>query len=170
MNNTIIVVNKNGNLDELTFPKLNTNELYKYAGFKTSVGFKEYSGWKVKLNNINYNIMLYGKEDGRANHENKYEFPPPNDDLLLFDNCIILNKNDNGTIENLTIDEWENINIKINKGFFETVDEDNDDEPDDEACEAESENRFIKKNKLSLLSSGYLDDGFVVEDDDEECV
>ncbi len=168
MTTTIIVVNKHGKLDELTFPKLNPNELYKYAGFKTPVGFKEYTGWKINFNNIKYNIVLYGKEDGRANHENKYEFPPPNDALLLFDNCIILNKNDNGTIGNLSILEWENINIKINKGFFETIDEENY-ESNDETCEAESEKQFIKKNKLSLLSSGYLDDGFVVEDDDE-CV
>jgi hypothetical protein len=63
-------------------------------------------------------IVLYGKESGKATRENKYEFPPPSDNILFFDNCVLLNKNDDNTIGNLTATEWEIINVKLNKGFL----------------------------------------------------
>ena len=58
-------------------------------------GFEKHAEWKVSIvNNVTYHISLYGKLKGKANTENKYDFPPPADNLLFFGNCILTNKVD----------------------------------------------------------------------------
>jgi hypothetical protein len=117
-NTTIVVIDKSGELRERAISNLNERDIFKYAGFKTDADFNKHAGWKIRVDDVNYNIVLYGKESGKATRENKYEFPPPSDNILFFDNCVLLNKNDDNTIGNLTATEWEIINVKLNKGFL----------------------------------------------------
>lgn len=154
---TIVIVEKNGDLKETSFRSENPDDLYKKAGFKTATGFAIHSVWNVKLSNKKkYNIVLYGKTTGRANQENKYEFPPPVDNTLFFGNCVLANMSD-GVITNLSVDEWEEIYNYL-YGGFEDIGDDDEDDDDEEEIDA----------NVPLTKTGYVKDDFVVEDDEED--
>jgi hypothetical protein len=150
-----LIVQKDGNIKETSVKQFVENELYKKAGFRTNDGFKLHAMWTVEnVKNTTYNIHVYGKTDGRANQENKYEFPPPIDNTLFFGNCIILNKNGEA-LENLTVSEWELIYDKLYGGF--------DDINSENECDSEDEFDDVPRTK-----SGYVKDGFIVDDDEDE--
>ena len=154
---SIIVIEKNGNVKELKVKNLVESDIYKKAGFKTSTDFKEHTIWKnIKVNSSVYNIHVYGKLVGRANQENKYEFPPPIDNVLFFGSCVLINKTED-TPKNLTTNEWNKIYDKL-YGGFEDVDIEDSDEEDEED----------EYDELSKTKSGYAKDGFIVDDDYEE--
>lgn len=149
---SIIIIEKGGNVKELKIKNFNEDELYKKCGFKSPTDFKLHSVWKnIKVNSIIYNIHIYGKLVGRANQENKYEFPPPIDNELFFGSCVLVNKVDN-TPTNLTSGEWNRIYDHLYGGFEDIGDEDED--------ESEDEDENLPKTK-----SGYVKDDFIVDDD-----
>jgi len=155
---TILIVEKIGSIKEVSLKSYNESELYKKAGFKIQEDFKCRAQWNIdSLNNKSYYISVFGKITGRANQENKYEFPPPIDNILMFGNCIIVNKDKNNNISSLSEEEWESVYEYLFGGFDDIDEKDSDDE------EYDDEDEDIPKTK-----NGYLKDGFVVEDDDEE--
>lgn len=159
---TILIVEKLGNIKPSVLKSQEECDLYKKAGFKSNSGFKCLNIWSVENNDKKYNIYLYGKTTGKANQENKYEFPPPIDKLLFFGNCLLINKDDNNNIVNLSIKEWESI-YEILYGGFEDI-EDCIDEIDDDD---DDENDGVV-DKQNLTKHGYLKDDFIVDDDYEE--
>lgn len=152
---SILIIDKSGNIKSQSAKSFSVNDLYKKAGLKSADGFKKYAEWNVNLNDIDYNIHLYGKTNGRANQENKYEFPPPVDSTLFFGSCVLVNMRDE-KIGDLTEEEWENIYEFLYGGFEDIGDEDTCDE-------TLSEEETIPKTK-----QGYEKDGFVVDDDEDE--
>lgn len=152
---SVIVIEKGGNIKELKIKSFDETELYKKGGFKTPSDFKEHTCWEnITVNNIKYNIHVYGKIVGRANQENKYEFPPPIDNTLFFGSCILVNKVNN-TPHNLSSKEWKSIYTQL-YGGFEDLDADVLDESED------------SDDNLPKTKSGYVKDDFVVDDDYEE--
>jgi len=157
MSFTILVVEKTGSIKELTLKSFDESELYKKAGFKSADDFKCHVQWNIEnINNKSYSICVYGKTSGRANQENKFEFPPPIDNTLFFGNCLIVNKNTN-QIASLSSREWNSIYEHLYGGFEELGTEDSE--------EDESEDDDLPRTK-----SGYVKDDFIVDDDeiDEE--
>ena len=149
---SIIIIEKGGNVKELKVKNYNEDELYKKFGFKSSTDFKFHSAWKnITLNKVTYNIHVYGKLVGRANQENKYEFPPPIDNTLFFGSCVLVNKVDN-IPKNLTSDELNRIYDHLYGGFEDIGDEDSE--------ESDDEDEGLPKTK-----SGYVKDDFIVDDD-----
>jgi hypothetical protein len=152
---TILVVEKSGNVQEVELKTYDENELYKKAGLKTPDGFKQHAQWNVEdIDGKSYNVSVFGKVSGRANQENKFEFPPPIDTTLFFGSCIIVNKV-NGVAMSITAEEWEDVYNYL-YGGFEDLDEDDDEESDDE------------DDGLPRTKTGYVKDDFVVDDDEEE--
>lgn len=150
---SIIIIEKGGNVKELKVKNYNEDDLYKKCGFKSSNDFKLHSVWEnITLNKVTYNIHIYGKLVGRANQENKYEFPPPIDNDLFFGSCVLVNKIDN-IPKNLTSGEWNRIYDHLYGGFEDIDDEDSE--------ESEDEDDNLPKTK-----SGYVKDDFIVDDDD----
>ena len=99
----ILIVEKNGNIKPLMWKKFIEDDIYKKAGFKNSQNFELQTTYKTSnINNklkTQYIIDVYGKKEGRANQENKYEFPPPIDNVLFFGSCILISRdNDNNPI------------------------------------------------------------------------
>jgi hypothetical protein len=152
---SIVIIEKGGNVKGLKVKSYDENELYKKCGFKSPTDFKQQSVWKnIKLNSITYNIHVYGKLAGRANQENKYEFPPPIDNTLFFGSCVLVNKV-NDIPKHLTSTEWDHIYNHLYGGFDDLGTEDSD--------ESEDEDENLPKTK-----SGYVKDDFIVDDDDDE--
>ena len=161
---SIIIVDKNATLKQVTIKDFQVSELYKKCGFKKPDGFNKQVEWKSKVDGKQYFIYVYAKEEGRANGENKYDFPPPIDTKLFFGNCAIVVEErgvDGAKIfTSLTTDLWEKIYEKLFGGFDDlklTIVE--DEEEEDELANVPAS----KKTK-----QGYLKDGFVVDSDSQD--
>ena len=160
--------------------------LSKKCGFRNPEGFSCYHTWRYKNKrkfafdtyaNANAGeggdheigdqtvpkyifVDLWGKTDGRAGQENKYELPPPVDYLMMFGSIALVARIDEQTAVDLTIDLWTIIYEKLFGGFEDlstTVAED-----ENEIDELDSIPQHKKTN------NGYLKDGFVVEDELED--
>lgn len=163
----ILIVEKTGLIKPLCVKTFKEEELYKKCGFKTKENFNKYTDWKLKSGDLTYIVSLYGKNVGRANSENKYDFPPPNDNTLFFGNCsLVLHteyKGESGKpiVETLDTELWEKIYEKLFGGFEDLASTAIED--DLEVDELENIPSSMKTD-----NGGYLKDGFVVEDGEEE--
>lgn len=161
MSLSIIIVEKTGTLKSLVVKEFKDDVLFKKCGFQKADGFQEQNTWNVKYNNEKIYISVFGKKEGRANSENKYDFPPPIDNTLFFGSCAILAiKSDKKTYIDLSLEMWEKIYEKLFGGFEDLTSSALDDE--DEIDEL----AFVPKEKKT--KNGYLKDGFVVDSDGEE--
>jgi hypothetical protein len=163
---TIIIVDKTGLLKTLHVKEFNTDDLYKKCGFKKSDDFIQQTEWGVKIptEKDKIYIRVFAKTTGRANNENKYDFPPPIDNKLFFGNCAVVAQiRDTPTTYkhiDLTIPLWDKIYEKLFGGFEDlSASAKEDEEEEDELKNVPSD----KKTK-----DGYLKDGFVVDSDTDE--
>jgi hypothetical protein len=162
---TIIIVDKSASLKNLTVKDYKVDELYKKCGFKKADTFILQVEWPVKLDGQKYLIHMYGKLDGKANMENKYDFPPPVDKQLYFGSCALVgmlrDESTNRSHINLSLELWNKLYEKLFGGFEDlaVIGADDDDEED------ELEN--VPK-KLKTKKGGYLKDGFVIDSSDTE--
>jgi len=160
----VIIVEKTGVLKMLAIKEFKEEDLFKKCGFKKSEDFNKQVEWNVKCESKKYLISVYAKVDGRANSENKYDFPPPIYTKLFFGNCAILAKvkNDDGkqVYTNLSLELWEKIYEKLFGGFEDLALTAIEDE--NEIDELEN----VPKEKKT--KQGYLKDGFVVDTDGED--
>jgi hypothetical protein len=160
----IIIVEKGGTLKSLAIKDFKLEELYKKCGFKKADDFAKQAEWNAKYEDKKYFIEVYGKTDGRANSENKYDFPPPLDNTLFFGNCALLAylKSDDGSklYNDLSLPLWKKVYEKLFGGFEDLAATAAEDElEEDELANVPKE----KKTK-----QGYLKDGFVVDSSDTE--
>ena len=162
---TIVIVDKSASLKTLNVKDYNVEELYKKCGFKKSDGFMLQVEWPIKLDGKKYIVQMYGKLDGKANMENKYDFPPPVDTKLFFGSCalvgMIRDNSNTQTYINLSLELWNKIYDKLFGGFEDLTT--NCVEDDDETDELDN----VPKNKKTK-KGGYLKDGFVVDGSDTE--
>jgi len=162
----VIIVEKNAALKMLSIKDFREEELFKKCGFKKADDFTKQTQWSIKLNGSKYIVDVYAKTEGRANSENKYDFPPPIDVKLFFGNCAIIAKkqdlSDEGKFKytNLSLDLWEKMYEKLFGGFEDLTMTAIEDE--NEIDELEN----IPKEKKT--KNGYLKDGFVVDSSDTE--
>ena len=162
-NITFIIVEKNGSLKDADIKEsvICAEELSKKCKFKKVDGFIKRTEWnyssKSEHDNSSHKIIveLWAKDDGLANHENKYEFPPPVDTELFFGACALVARDSKNNYVNLTKDKWNKIYEYLFGGFESLVV--NDDDDDEEEDELES----VPKNRKTR--DGYLKDGFVVD-------
>jgi hypothetical protein len=161
---TLLIIDKSGTPKILAVKDYKEDELYKKCGFKKPDGLEKRNVWSVRLEKTNYRVALFAKEEGKANMENKYEFPPPVDSDLYFGSCALLVDQKNSAGEyvptNLTIGLWDNLYEKMFGGWETLATTCKDD--DDESDELES----VLKSKKTI--NGYLKDGFVVDSDNED--
>ena len=161
---TILIVEKGGNLKSLAIKDFKMEELYKKCGFKKSGDFVKQVEWNAKYDGKKYFIEVYGKTDGRAESENKYDFPPPIDNTLFFGNCAILaylKKEDGSKVyTDMGLPLWKKIYEKLFGGFEDLAATAAEDE--------EEEDELANVPKEKKTKQGYLKDGFVVDSSDTE--
>ena len=165
MSVNVILVDKTGSLKSVAVKEFNETELFKRAGFKKPDGFEKQTEWNVKLKDKRYLVSVFAKLEGRANTENKYDFPPPIDTTLFFGTCVIVcrekeSKHGQSVLCDLSVELWEKIYEKLFGGFEDlTLTCVEDENEEDELANVPAE----KKTK-----NGYLKDGFVVDSDDDD--
>lgn len=163
----IIIVERLGSLKLLSIKDFKIDELYKKCGFKKPEGFSKQVEWSVKYDEKKYFIQVYAKSEGRANSENKYDFPPPIDTKLFYGSCAIVVESIpykqpeiSRKYTNLSLALWNKIYEKLFGGFEDLASTAKEDE------EEEDELENIPKEKKT--KQGYLKDGFVVDSSDTE--
>ena len=160
----IIIVERLGSLKMLSIKDFKVDELYKKCGFKKAEDFNKQTEWSVKYDGKKYFIQVYAKTEGRANSENKYDFPPPIDTKLFYGSCAIVGqiKKDDGNkvYTNLSLSLWNKIYEKLFGGFEDLAATAKEDE--------EEEDELANVPKEKKTKQGYLKDGFVVDSSDTE--
>jgi len=152
----IVLVYKSGDLKLCKYNEIKGDELYKKCKFKKSDNFEKRTIWKTKKNYNFISVSLYSRNTGKANTENKYDFPPPVDNSLYFGVCaLVADDKDNNRVD-LSIDDWKTFYEEL-FGGFENL--------DDTCYEDENEIDELEKIPDKLKTkSGYLKDDFVVDD------
>ena len=159
----IVLVDKTGELKTCKYNVDKGDELYKKCKFKKQDNFEKRTTWKTKKNKYDFSsVSLYSRDTGKANTENKYDFPPPVDTPLYFGVCALVANDENDDCIDLSIEAWETFYEELFGGFenlADTAAEDNNEEDELESIPAEMKTK-----------SGYLKDDFVVEDNNIEDV
>lgn len=150
---SILIIEKNCDIKSLKLKTFVEEDLYKKCNFKSSQGFSKKTSWQVVNSSEQYTIELYGKTEGRSNHENKYEFPPPVDNTLFFGSCILVKRNQSGDVVDITIKDWEKYYSQFYGGFVDVCSENSSSDDDDDS------------DGVPLTKDGYKKDGFVVDDE-----
>jgi hypothetical protein len=174
----IVLVSKDGSLSECVVePGSETTIeqlailLSKKCGYRKHDGFSCYHTYRYKnKRKLAFDVSseevvpkyiyvdVWGKTDGRAGYENKYEMPPPIDELLFYGNIALVARMDELTAIHLTTDIWNVIYEKLFGGFEDLA-----------ATAIEDENEIDELDSIpshKKTRSGYLKDGFVVDDED----
>ena len=113
----IIIVEKNSDLKSMKYVP-EKDELYKKCKFKKEEGFELRTTWKVKKNKYDFEyVSMYARDSGKANTENKYDFPPPVDNVLYFGCCVLISHNGTDDWTDLSQDEWSKIYEDLFGGF-----------------------------------------------------
>lgn len=152
MSTTIVTIDKTGVTKDVKISS--PEDIYKRCGLKSANDFDHQITWAVYLGDEKVNIKLFAKTVGRANNENKYEFPPPVDTDLYFGTVALASFTVDDNIVDLDVDTWDTIYEEL-YGGFEDLGSDDSDETD----ELEDVPDDMKTKE------GYLKDGFVVPDD-----
>jgi hypothetical protein len=161
-----LVVEKNGDLreTEIKLDDVCKEELSKKCRFKKVDGFEKRTEWSYSSKHNDNDddndsskiiIAMWGKDDGMANHENKYEFPPPVDHELYFGACILIAHDSKNNYVDLTEDKWNKIYEYLFGGFESLAGNEDDDEDEEDELDSISAKKKTR--------DGYLKDGFVVD-------
>ena len=155
---SIVLIETNGTVKTLKAKEVTADSLYKKCGFRIADDFVRRHTWRVRLNKSDeerFIVSVWAKKSGKANFENKYDFPPPIDKELYFGTCAIVRTSENNENEfiDLTKEMWEKIYEKLFGGFEDLGDEDE-----------YSEDELANVDPSLLTAHGYLKDGFVVSD------
>jgi hypothetical protein len=160
----IIIIEKTGIVKSLSIKQFNIEELYKKCGFKKSSDFIKHVEWSVKHEEQKLFIEVYAKTDGRANSENKYDFPPPIDNKLFFGSCAVLayckTPDKKKIYINLSLPMWNKIYENLFGGF--------EDLSSTALADELEEDELDKVPSKYKTKQGYLKDGFVVDDDNSD--
>jgi hypothetical protein len=156
----IIIIEKSGTISSLKIKEYNEEELYKKCNFKKPDGFIKQTQWKLKSEGKKWLVSVFAKTDGKANMENKYDFPPPIDSKLFFGSCALVCQQikDDNSLEyvSLSVEQWEKFYEKLFGGFENLADSAAADDAEEDELDAIPSDKKTKH--------GYLKDGFVVDD------
>jgi hypothetical protein len=177
---TIVIVSKTGTLTEVVVEPENettldelTILLSKKCGYRNHNGFSCYHTYKYK-NKKKFSfyvdnedvipkyiyVDVWAKTDGRAGNENKYEMPPPVDEIIYYGNIALVARIDKEHAVNLTATIWNVIYERLFGGFEDLA-----------STAVEDENEIDELDLIPAYQktiNGYLKDGFVVDDDSDD--
>jgi hypothetical protein len=153
----VLIVDKSGAIKPLNIQEYKEDELYKKCGFKKPDYFSKQHEWAVKVDKKKYMVSVFAKTEGKANTENKYDFPPPIDTTLFFGSCAIVCKLSPTEYTALPVSLWDKIYEKLFGGFEDLAATCVEDDLEEDELSGVPANKKTK--------DGYLKDGFVVDSD-----
>ena len=163
---SFVVVEKTGSLKSQKAGAV--SDLYKKCGFKNADGFSCVHTWTIDFNDIEYKLSIFGKTDGKANTENKFEFPPPIDNVLFFGSCAAVLSTENGNIGDMTPDEFTDIIDNLYGGYSDIGSEDSDEEDEEISMLPKTKHGYVKDDFVVSSDAEDDDDNFIDDDEEEE--
>ena len=162
---SIIIIDKHGNARQAECKRsdFRIDELYKKCGFKTPDGFKQQAQWKQDGGIV---LSLWGRDNGKAGQENKFEFPPPVDEALFFGSCVVIATNGKGNYVTFTLNQWTNAYNALYGGFEDIIDEEDEEDEEEEEDEDLEDDDIIDDSDIDDDVAAQGDD----DDDDEDVV
>lgn len=156
-----VIIEKNCSLKNIKINEFDKDVLGKKCGFKKLDDFKLQHTFKTKFNKEKYVVEIYGKLSGRANNENKYEYPPPIDNTLFFGNMMVVCKINDvyASPDDFNVDVWKKIYTRLFGGFIDLSKTEEQDDLEEDELENVPEEMKTKE--------GYLKDGFIVDDEED---
>jgi len=154
----LVLVEKSGELVESKMKVFNLESLYKKCKFRKEDGFTRRTIWKLKIKGQPYRVALYARDFGKGGMENKYDLPPPVDNVLYFGVMALVRLDMENNDLTLDLDKatWLKIYEKLFGGFHNLADTAQEDmEEEDELDNVPAD----KKTK-----HGYLKTDFIVDD------
>ena len=153
----IVIVSKLGKVTNKNVKNFSIQTIYKQCNLKKETkSFKHRHTWKT--NNSSY-VSIWAKDSGRAGSENKYELPRPLDEVLYFNNLVIVGHSekdiDDSNCIDLSIEMWNNLYEKLMGGSESLGDDDSysDDEViPDELKTTAKENRSRAMTLLKQMA------------------
>ena len=109
----LVVIEKGGDLVETKMKDFSFDTLFKKCKFRKNDGFSQRAFWKVKISGEPIHIALWARDFGKAGMENKYDLPPPVDNILFFGKIALVHDS-----EDLTINLWNKIYEKTKNTIF----------------------------------------------------
>lgn len=154
---TVLIVDKDGLVKESRIKNYDDELLFKKVGLKSTNDFKLQHTYQILLGEETHSVSVFGKTSGKSTYINKYEFPPPIDEILFYGSCILVRKctKTNDITLDLTVDLWNDLYSELFGGFHD-IDNSEDDE--------DSDNDSISIDPILLTKEGYLKDDFITED------
>jgi hypothetical protein len=154
---TVLIINKDGKVKESKIKTYCEESLFKKVGLKSSIDFKLQHTYQILLGDDTHLVSVFGKTSGKSNSVNKYEFPPPVDNILFYGSCILVKTcNVTNAKYDLNLKLWNNMYSELFGGFHDISD-------DDEESDVDSSSTI---DPILLSKEGYLKNDFVVEDSD----
>ena len=86
----VTIVEQNGSLSEKSVKDLTEENYYKCCSYRKKDGFDKRTEWNVVIDKKKLKVEVWSRNDGKANTENKYDFPPPIDNDLYFGKCLVV--------------------------------------------------------------------------------
>ena len=163
----IILIEHNGNIKNVKTKELTRDTLYKKCGFRSNENFERTTTWEVEHNKEMFIIELWAKTEGKANHENKYDFPPPVDNSLYYGTCALIRVDEKDRIINLSADVWLKLYDKL-FGGFEELDDDGGEEDEEDVGDEEEEEEEEIINKPKKKGKKEEEEDEEEEEDGEE--
>jgi hypothetical protein len=155
----IVLVDKSGTLKDLNSKTFAIDDLYKKCGYRKVDGFDMVAEWETKKGGDKVTkVQVWGKSEGRAGSENKYELPPPVDTKLLFGTLAVIGLDNEGDIKDIDCETWNKVYEDLFGGFEDV----NGSEEEEEEDELEG-----IPDELKTKVGGYMKDGFVVDEGEE---
>lgn len=150
-----VIIQKSG---EVIDKKLkNMDKKYTMCNYKSDKDFLLLHVYENVKKYTHKQFEIYGKENGRANSENKYEFARPIDEKLFFGNLLVLMKcTKTDSYVDMDKNMWEEVNEILHGGFEDIGNSEDDERSVDSEVYEDHE----------YTAEGYVKDDFVVDDDE----
>ena len=155
---TCVIIDKYGKISEEKLKDNSLQTIAKKCKFRKYEDFKLRQTWKLKLNKKLVYVSVFAKNNGRANNENKYDFPPPLDNELYFGSIAIVCHTDKDLNNLIDFNKslWKNVYEKLMGGFEDLSKEEEEEEEEEEEVDPSQ-----------LTKHGYKKDNFIVDESEE---
>ena len=154
MSAAIVIIDSKGNARSSSLKEGAIDTVYKRCGFRRSDGFTLRHTWEALTPGSL--IGVYARDYGKPGNENKYDLPPPVDNILFYGSIALIQTTTDGAVQALSVTEWRRNYDHLFAGFddIDATAEDDENEPDELAAVPAS----------SKTKQGYLKDGWIVDD------
>ena len=156
----VIIIDKSGDICENDFSDKDDLQIYKKCNFRKTDHFNQQALWNIKVDGKKYKIKVFARNEGKHNQINKFEFPPPIDNILFYGSCAVIAYDNSDNKCNLDKELWDKCYEKLFGGFESLADTAEDDEKE------EDELKNVPKEMKT--KSGYLKDSFIADDEENE--